>query len=243
MKTYFVSDDAVSEAIAVTMEPYPHIVLGEGGHKRATWVPLGKRDLQAIVKATAEPCPKRGQSETAFVDQEPHELAVCSNCGTLYGPWRKFPSYSGSYAALHPQSGDIDGPNLLIDVGVVALKDANGPTGKYLIVAPRPGKDNRALVFWSFRSGYRGNATIEADAGVTVIARDVAWHSGQGNLGETAEMLAVLKPGQKLHGWRSGRNVQDTHAVLTYDGKQVTVTLGGEEVEAAMGENVQGDLL
>ena len=129
-------------------------------------------------------------------------------------------------------------------MSVIALKDAEGkPNGKHLIVAPRNGGDDRVLVLWRVGSGYRGSVSITAGEGVTVIASDTSWHSGRGNLGETAEMLAILKPGQVLRASRSGRHVQNTRARLAYDGKTITATFGGEEMEAATADEVEGDLL
>lgn len=185
MKTFDISSSEVRGGIAVTSKPYPHIVLGEGGHKRATWVALGKRDADAIVH---------------------------------------------------------DGK--ITNVGVIALKDEGGkPNGKFLVVAPRNGGDNRALVLWRVPSGYRGSAGITAGEGVTVIASDSSWASGKGSLGETAEMLAVLKPGQELTARRSGRRVETTRARLTWDGKTVQVEFGDENLFAALDEEVEGEYL
>lgn len=208
MKTYDVGTE-VREGIAVNLEPYPHIVLGEGGHKRATWIALGKRDAKSIIVRTP----------------------------ILEDRWD---SESGKY-----EKKDTGRTlNQVKDVSVIALKDAEGkPNGKYLIVSPHNGGDNRVLVLWRVSSGYRGGASISAGEGVTVIASDSSWHSGRGNLGETAEMLAILKPGQELRASRSGRRVQDSKAKLVYDGKTITVTFGGEEMEAATADEVKGDLL
>lgn len=185
MKTYDVSGAEVRGGIAVLNKPYPHVVLGEGGNKRATWVALGKRDADAIVR-------------------------------------------EGKVA----------------DVGVIALKDESGkPNGKFLIVAPKNGGDNRALVLWRVASGYRGSASISAGEGVIVIASDQSYHSGQGSLGSTAEVLAVLKPGQELTAHRSGRRVGTTRARLTWDGKTVQVEFGDESLFAALDEEVEGEYL
>jgi hypothetical protein len=56
-------------------------------------------------------------------------------------------------------------------------------------------------------------------------------------------MLAILKPGQELRASRSGRRVQDTKAKLVYDGQTITITFGGEEMEAAIADEVEGDLV
>ncbi len=188
MKTYDVKGAEVSKGIVIVLEPYPHIVLGEGGNKRATWIPLGKRDAEFIIVRT-------------------------------------------------PFTAQIE------DVSVIALKDAEGkPNGKHLIVAPRNGGDNRILVLWRVSSGYRGSASISAGEGVTVIASDFSWHSERGSLGETAEMLAILKPGQELRASLSGRGLKETEGKLTYDGA-IKVIFGGEEMEDAMADEVDGDLL
>ena len=194
MKVYDVCETEVSGGVEVVLEPYPHIVLGEGGHKRATWIALGKRDTESIIVRTPI--------------LEDHTM------------------------------------NKISEVSVVALKDDDGKlNGKYLIVAPRNNNDDRVLVLWRVSSGYRGSASISAGEGVTVIARDSSWHSGRGNLGETAQMLAILKPGQGLRASRSGRRVQDTSAKLAYDGTNISVTFGGEEMEAATAEKIDGDYL
>jgi hypothetical protein len=140
--------------------------------------------------------------------------------------------------------GEVDDTtSVVLDAGIIALKDTEGkPNGTYLIVAPRGG-DNRVLVLWRVQSGYRGSAKITAGEGVTVIASDSSWHSGRGSLGETAEMLAILNPGQELRASRSGRRVQDSKAKLVYDGRTISVTFGGEELEAATTDQVEGEYL
>ena len=160
MKVFDVHESTVHEGIQVAMEPYPHIVLGEGGHKRAAWIALGKRDAESIIERT--PIMERRwnseKSEYEMVD-------------------------TGRKSAK------------IKDVGIIALrnKETGELNGKFLIVAPRNGHDNRALVLWRVSSGYRGSASISAGEGVTLIASDSSWHSGRGSLGETAETLAILK--------------------------------------------------
>lgn len=186
MRAYLVDESSVTVGISVSDNPYPHIVLGEGGNKRATWVAIGKRDAESIVK-----------------------------------------------------EGRIE------DLGVIALKDkeTQEPTGRYLIVASRNGADNRVAVLWRVSSGYRGSSSIEASDGVVVIASDDAWHSGRGNMGSTAEMLAVLKPNQTLNAKISGRRVEQTRARLTYDGKEIKVEFGDEQLDVASAEEVDGDYI
>lgn len=209
MKAYDIQETKIREGIAVALEPYPHIVLGEGGHKRATWIALGKRDAESIIVRTP----------------------------ILENRWN---SESGKYEKYNTERTTVQ----IKDASVIAIKDAEGkPTGKYLIVAPRNGSDNRVLVLWRVSSGYRGSASISAGEGAMVIASDSAWHSGRGNLGATAEILAILKPGQELHAWRSGRHVQESRAKLAYDGRTITVTFGGEEMEAATADEVKGEYL
>lgn len=177
--------------------PYPRIILGEGGHKKATWIPLGKRDAESIIVRI--PIEK---------GDNPRTIPVIQN------------------------------------VSIISLKDENGqPNGKYLVVAPKNGSDDRVLVQWNVSSGYRGSARITGGEGVTIIATDVAWHSGRGNLGETAECLAILKPGQELIASVSGRRVQNPKGKLSYDGKVITVIFGGEELDVATTEKIEGDYI
>jgi hypothetical protein len=152
MKTYDIDGTEVREGIEVALEPYPHIVLGEGGHKLATWIALGKRDANAIIQ------------QTPIME-------------------RRWNSEESEYETV--DTGRTSAK--ITDVSVIVLKNAEGKlNGKYLIVAPRNGSDNRVLVLWRVSSGYRGGASISAGEGVTVIASDSSWHSGRGNLGETA---------------------------------------------------------
>lgn len=185
MKTFDIAGNTVVEGIAVVNAPYPHVLLGEGGNKRATWVAIGKRDIATIV----------------------HEGKVT-------------------------------------DVGVIALKNEDGtPKGTHLIVAPH-GSEDRVLVIWRVRSGYRGNANITAPAtdGVTIIDSDKSWHSGQGNLGETAEVMAILKPGQKLLAVRSGRRLEQTHGMLVYDGNgEFEILFGTETMYSATTDEFVGE--
>jgi hypothetical protein len=218
MRIFSVEGEIVGEGTTVVLEPYPHIVLGEGGHKRATWIPLGKNDWRKMI--AFPPCPIRG---SAMMD------ITCNLCGVA-------PSLG-----VHPNEGNLrpvfEGGNVgrasIKEASVIVLK-SNG----YLIVAPRNGDDNRVLVLWRVSSGFRGSASITAGEGVMVIASDSSWHSGRGNLGETAEMLAILKPGQELRASRSGRRVQGTRAKLIYDGKTISTIFGGEEMEVAMTDEV-----
>lgn len=168
MKTFDVSESIVREFVPVNSQPYPHITLGEGGNKRATWVALGKRDAPTLVLPAEERDGKRL-------------------------------------------------PDRITEAGIVKLEN-----GQYLIVAPR-GSDNRAIVLWHVASGYRGSASISAQEDVLVIACDASWHSGRGNLGKTAECLAVLRPEQNLDARISGRRVQENRARLSWDGREINV--------------------
>lgn len=241
MITFDVSKEKVGRGIAISLTPYPHVVLGFGGNKPATWIPLGKQDSARIVKTPVLPCPRRGSNEHSYDKSAPEVRTVCRECGVAYDPWVKDDVIT--YRSVHPQSGEVHGSPMIEDVELIALKDEKGDlNGKFLIVAPR-GDDNRVLVLWRVPSGYRGDAKITPGEGVTVIATDSSWHSGQGNLGETAEMLAVLQPGQELYATRSGRRLQDTKAVLAYDGEKLSVVFGGDELDAAITDNANGEYL
>jgi hypothetical protein len=224
----------VTLGIPVALDPYPHIVLGEGGNKRATWIALGKQDVDVIMNLVF--CPERKRRHP-FSSNYETTVPCCEKCGTDYernegGDW------------IHPDKGNILKEGKISDVGIIALKDAEGkPNGRYLIVAPRQGTDDRALVLWRVSSGYRGDANITPGEDVMVIAKDSSWHSGRGNLGSTAEMLAVMKPGQELRASRSGRRVQNTSVKLVYDGQNISVVSGGEEMEAATTNKVEGEYL
>jgi len=164
MKCYTITKDQVSPGITIGEKPFPRIIIGDGGNKRATWIPLGKRDESRIVQVG-------------------------------------------------------DGISTVEDVGIIALRnDAGEPDGRYLIVAPRNSHDERVLVLWRVRSGYRGDATISAPEGAVVVGHDSAYHSGRGSLGATDEMLTVLRPGDTLIAKISGRRVQCNRARLTWTG-------------------------
>lgn len=170
MKCYTVSGSSEVKNIKINAAPYPHIAIGDGGNKRATWIPLGKHDASTIV-------------------------------------------------------GEDDGYEVITNVGLIGLRDkeTNEPDGRYLVVAPRNRDDERALVLWQVSSGYRGGAHIESPDGVRVVSYDHAWHSGRGSLGETAEMLAVLAPGDTLTAEITGRRVQENRARLTWTGSEFEV--------------------
>ncbi len=223
MKTYDVNGREVTAGIKVAMEPQPHVVLGDGGNKRATWVAIGQRDAGTIIVRPDIPCPKQGGSDFTA---DPATCAAehrCDQCGEMYGPWESTTKlYNYRY---HPNAGTVAGPEQIQDAGVMQLE-----SGKMLIVAPRQG--NRILVLWRFESGYRGGAEITAGEGVKVVAADKAWHSGRGNMGETAEMLAIMEPGQELRAERSGRHIEETHARLRYDGTNIIVEYGDETLFA-----------
>lgn len=159
MKTFEVRESDVVAGIPVSTKPYPKVVLGQGGHKRATWIPIGRQDQASLIK-------------------------------------------------------DDD---RILSAAVIITKEKQKP----LIVLPRNKNDNRVLVLWRVKSGYRGSASINAPEGVKEIAQDSAWHSGQGNLGETAEILAILEPGQHLEAHISGRRVQENRARLSWDGETI----------------------
>ncbi len=209
MKAYDVKGTEVSRGIPVSTEPYAKIAFGEGGHKRATWIPLGKNDANSIVVKTPITTRKWNGQEYETVE-------------------------TGNFTVT------------VEDVGVIALKDKNTgePNGRFLIVAPRNGSDNRILVLWRVSSGYRGSASIKAGEGVTVIGSDQSWHSGRGSLGSTAEMLAILKPGQELRASRSGRRVQENRARLTWDGKEIKVVYGDDSLFDVVGaDEPEGDYI
>ena len=50
MKCYTVDGETIKNYIQVYNDPYPHVALGNGGNKRATWIPVGKRDFGIIEK-------------------------------------------------------------------------------------------------------------------------------------------------------------------------------------------------
>ncbi|UZE93126.1 MAG: hypothetical protein IB617_03145 [Candidatus Nealsonbacteria bacterium] len=185
MKCFKTIEDQICVGIPVDQNPYPHVTLGEGGHKRATWVSIGKRDVDII-----------------------------SSQGKI------------------------------LRAGVIALRDKETKelTGKFLIVAERPTADNRILLLWRIKSGYRGSAGINADRNVQVIAIDSSWHSGGGALGETAEILVVLNPGDELRAHRTGRRVENkNYLLLRYDGKNIEVKIGDENI--IDNGNYEGDYL
>lgn len=187
MKTFTVVGCTVTPGIEVNSDPYWRIVLGLGGHKRSTWIPLGKKDAAEMVRKD--------------VEQKDNEIYKIFN------------------------------------VGVIALKDKEQQlTGNHLIVGEKNKNDDRVMVVWSVESGYRGSANIHGGQEVKIIAQDKAWHSGKGNLGETAECLAVLKPGQRLYGEISGRRVEEPRAILEYDGKEIKVTYGKKELETVLSD-------
>jgi hypothetical protein len=244
MKCYTVNGDKVVEGITVNPLPYPRVILGEGGHKRATWIPVGRRDADTVIETTMKSCPNRNK-----LREIGDEWFTCEACGTKYVDTdekiKKWGQEEPVMAQKHPNTGEVVNTTRITDVGVVALKDKESgePNGKFLLVAPRNRKDNCVVVFWSVSSGYRGSSGIEAGEGVKVIGYDHSWHSGRGSLGSTAEMLAILTPGQELIAVRFGRRVQDTRARLSYDGKEVKVMFGGEEMFVAIAEEVEGDYL
>lgn len=250
MKCLDVDGKKVAAGLLVADKPYPHVVLGDGGNKRSTWIAIGKRDAEKMVRPRRVPCPDRDQNDSHFGEEVPADKQtphVCQKCGETFDDWSFKPTFGdGKYwTRKHAASGEVNGPVVVGDAGIIALKDsASGqPTGRYLIVAPRPGDDNRVLVLWRVTSGYRGSASITPGEGVVAIASDAAWHSGRGNMGETAEIMAILKPCQELRAKISGRNVQNTRARLQWDGKNISVDFGGEELFAATSEKVEGDYI
>lgn len=206
MKTYTTRETTVTKGIEVCPTPYPHITLGEGGHKRATWMALGKRDAEKLMIPTQIPCRHRGTTGPE----------VCLDCGTPAEKVAEWPPQ----VWIHPsKEGFIDGPLKVEDVGVLQLPERENQPPRYLIVAPPFSESDRILVFWSLSSGYRGSASITPGEGALMIAKDSAYHSGQGNLGESAETLAVLSPDQYLEGRISGRRIQSPEWRLTYLGE------------------------
>lgn len=225
MKAYTVNGSEIKAGLSVTKNPYPHIVMGEGGHKRATWIPIGRRDAENVIKwDETETC----WDPHAGYEREPRTCEVCGKAWEL--------ADNGYYT--HKNRGKVVRGGRVEDVGVIKLQE---PKKGFLVVAPRPGKDNRVLVLWNVSSGYRGGSGITAGEGVTVIAEDSSWHSGRGSLGSTAQMLAILAPGQELYAARTGRRVQDTKAVLRWNGEKITVTFGDSSLEAAEADEVQGE--
>lgn len=125
----------------------------------------------------------------------------------------------------------------VMSAGVITLKDKEGNlTGNHLIVKEKGNHDDRILIKWCVESGFRGSANIEGGQEVKIIANDHSWHSGQGAMGETAECMAILKPGQRLYAKITGRRVEEPRAVLEYDGKEIKVTYGKEDLETVLSD-------
>lgn len=94
--------------------------------------------------------------------------------------------------------------------------------GIFLIVKERT-QENSILVFWSVSSGLRGKAYIKPEKNACIIISDKAWHSGKGILGETAQCIAILKPGQQLYGNRTGKHIPTKNMLLKYDGSKILI--------------------
>lgn len=99
--------------------------------------------------------------------------------------------------------------------------------GGYMIVAPRKKDDTRVLVLWRFPSNNfgRGRAGIYPSSGVEVLERNFYSHTRRDREGETAEVLAILKPGQWLDAGRYGKWIdmpaKPNRSRLYYDGTTV----------------------
>jgi len=206
MRTFTVSESVVTPGIEVNSLPYWKVVLGAGGHKRSTWIALGKRDVDEIIK----------EKENIMNSEN---IVMNTEGKNIFG---------------------IKGK--IFQAGIIALKNNEGvPTGNHLIVKER-GNDDRVLIVWRVSSGFRGSVNIEGGQEVKIVAFDKAWHSGQGSLGETAECMAILKPGQRLYATITGRRVEEPRAILVYDGKEIKITFGKEDLETVLSdEQPQGE--
>lgn len=230
VRAFGVYDDLVLRGIGVEMDPTPRVVLGSG-FPRPTYVALGREDAGLLLAGRwLVPCLKRGQvEEKSYWYKEFSPSRLCEQCGISYSPWVNQRRHKlGIWARCHPVDGCMEIP-VVTDAGVMPLYGEGGePNGRYLLVKPDPRiqDDNRALVCWRFPSGNFGASRILIADGVRVVAQGVRRLECP-RFGEVAEMMAILNPGQELRAHRSGSR---THAVLRWDGRELSVLTGGPEV-------------
>lgn len=236
MRAFDVYGVLVLPGIAVETESTPRVVLGEGFGQSA-YVALGREDAGRLLTGRRSvPCPKRGQvEEGAYESKERSPSRRCEQCGISYSCWRfqRRQWGLGLWARSHPDDGSWEIP-VVTDAGVMPLYGGGGePNGRYLLVKPDPRihGDTRVLVCWRFPSGDFGASRIGVPEGVRVIAQGVRRLEGP-RFGEVAEAMAILQPGQELRARRDSGEC--THAVLRWDGRELSVLAGGPEVFEAV---------
>ena len=126
-------------------------------------------------------------------------------------------------------------PRPLLEAGVIKLE------GKVpaLIVAPRRGDENNALVLWHVSARYRGTVDLLECQQAAVIAECYPW---LGNDGHEYQILAALAPGGQVVVRRTGRSAGRRvieYGILAWDGQDVRITwsdVAPGELEAAEAE-------
>lgn len=228
MQAFEVINDNTYSGILVVSEPYPHIVLGKGGRKRDTWVGFWREDESRIVQPRIDPCPDRNRFMGSYLhfsrDVPPKEPPpVCTKCGAQFEPW-KFSFFE--WRSLHPDTGTVQGPACVIKTSVRRVEYRDGRPSTFKLAAPESNRDNRALVLWRVMSGNHGTAEITPDPGAVLVAKDEAWHSARSRNGLTAEVLAMLKPGQFLQAVRSGTDYPLPYGLVHWDGLHLSASFG-----------------
>ncbi len=238
MKAYEVFETKIKEGIPVIKSPYPHIALGNG--KTGSRIAIRKSDADILIRPRLLACPD--QRETIFTSDPrcAKENYICKECGQKYEAWEKVNS---GWRCKHPNKGKIEGPLCIHEVEIMAVKNKERAefTG-YLIVAPRSSTDKRALVLWKV-PGFSGSITIFWNKEVILIANGSRLSSRKDLTIEITEVLAILKPGQKLIARRQWHQPQKSYGQLFWDGKELSVIFGGKEIFIIDDKEIEGEYL
>lgn len=157
MKTYDVNENEVKAGLPVDMQPYPKIVLGDGGNKRATWIAIGQRDQSQLIQANG----KNGQRifEAAVVitaKGQPLLVAPRNGDNRALVLWRVPSGYRGDARITAPEGVRI----IASDQSWHSGRGNLGSTAEALVVlepgqyleASRSGRrvqENRARLTWT----------------------------------------------------------------------------------------------
>ena len=219
-----VNTKIVKKAIDVVYEPRAIVKVGGGGHKKPSYVALLDSHSDSIIEVSSVFCEDRGKKVILPYLEKPATALFCVKCGQQLHDVQENPGLRKSVTAMHPATGQQVINREITDIDVYPMMDNIGkPNGSYSIGKPELSDGKSALVLWRFTSRKNESSFITPGAETTVVAYDYAFHPDKKGEGGTAEMLAILDPGEMLFGHRILSNKELESFRLEYDGITIKV--------------------
>ena len=134
------------------------------------------------------------------------------------------------FERLHIDRGSIMRLKPKIEEPVEGEEPRPAQRERILLVNERDNDKENAIVLATLPSGYKGDSVINVHDRAQIIADCFVSHGIRGALGVTHHVLAFLSPGGELRGQVTGHRVKSTHYRWIYDGEEIVMVDGGEDV-------------